>query len=181
MPPNLMQPNRQPPWDAFNARAGREGWTVVCDASLAFDCARLKELLEIWRRVKGPRHLPTRADFTARALVRHLKDIVFIERLQEPDRSRRYRFRMVGRDQVRSGSDVTGKYLDEVILPPFLASWYDAYDMALDIAAPLRFVSHLRSLGLDHMTAETLITPLGDAAGAPWGLLTSTAFEPRTA
>ncbi len=91
--------------------------------------------------------------------MRHLKDIVFIERLQEPDRPRRYRFRMVGRDQIRSGSDVTGKYLDEVILPPFVASWYAAYDMALDIAGPVRFVSHLQSLGLDHMTAETLITP----------------------
>ncbi len=176
-----MLPNVRPPWDDFNDRAGREGWTVICDPSLAFDSARLKDLLDIWRKVKGPRHLPTRADFTARALMRHLKDIVFIERLQEPDRPRRYRFRMVGRDQIRSGSDVTGKYLDEVILPPFVASWYAAYDMALDIAGPVRFVSHLQSLGLDHMTAETLITPLGDAAGASWGLLTSTTFAPRTA
>lgn len=176
-----MLANAQPPWDDFNARAGREGWAAVCDASLTFDSAQLMDLLEIWRTATGARQMPMRADFTARALVRHLKDISFIERVADGERPRRYLFRMIGRGQIRSGADGTGKFLDEIIAPPFIASWNAAYDMALDIAAPLRFVSNFRSLGLDYMTAESLVAPLGDAKGGPWGLLTSTVYGPRKA
>lgn len=175
-----MLPNLQPPWDDFNARAGREGWAAVCDPSLSFDSPQLAELLGIWRGVKCERLLPARADFTARTLKRHLKDISLIERLHEAGKPRRYRFRMIGRGQVRGeGGDATGKYLDEIIAPRFIASWYAAYDMALDAAVPLRFVSQFYSLGLDYMIAESLVAPLADAAGAPWGLLTSTVYVPR--
>ncbi len=176
-----MLPNVQAPWDAFNLRAGREGWAVVCDASLSFDNPQLAELYAIWRAVAGTRRMPMRADFSARALVRHLKSISFVERVKAGDGSRRYFFRMVGRDQIRNGADGTGKYLDEIIAPAFIASWYAAYDMVMDAATPLRFVSHFHSLDLDYLTAESFVSPLGDAAGAPWGLLTSTHFTPRVA
>ncbi len=171
----------QPLCDAFNARAGQEGWPVVCDRALAFDSGRLTTLLEIWRAVKGVRPLPLRSDFSARVLVRHLRDISFIERLGEAGQPRRYRFRFVGSGQVRGGADPTGKYLDAVIGPQFIATWYAAYDMVLELAAPLRFVSQFHSLKLDFLTAESLVAPLCDAGGQPAGLLTSTVYSPRQA
>lgn len=169
----------QPSWDAFNARAGRAGWAVVCDAGLSFDSPQVAELLGIWRTVAGERRLPMRADFTARTLLRHLKSISIIERVQDGDLPRRYLFRMVGRDQIRNGVDGTGRFLDEIIAPNFIASWNAAYDMVMETGVPLRFVSHFHALKLEYLTAESLIAPLGDAAGAPWGLLTSTIFTPR--
>ncbi|MEI9989963.1 MAG: PAS domain-containing protein [Rhizomicrobium sp.] len=176
-----MLANARRPSDEYNARAAQAGWTAACDATLSFDSAQLEDLLGIWRTVTGERRLPMRADFSARALVRHLKDIAIIERLQEAGRARRYRFRMVGRGQIRSGADMTGKHLDEIIGPQFIASWNAAYDLVLDIAAPLRFVAHFHSLGLEFMTAESLVAPLCDAEGEPRGLLTSTVYSPRKA
>jgi len=176
-----MVPSVQPLWDSFNARAGREAWPTICDASLTFDSPQLKDLLDIWRHVAGTRRLPMRADFTARALIRHLKYISFVERVRSGDGQHRYFLRMVGRSQVRNGVDGTGKYLDEIIAPCFIASWNAAYDMVMQSATPLRFVSNFRALDLDHLTAESVVLPLGDAAGAPWGLLTSTNFTPRVA
>jgi len=177
----VMLPNIQAPWDAFNTRAGREGWAAVCDASLSLDSPQLHDLLDIWRRTAGTRPMPARADFTARALIRHLKSISFIERVQPAEGPRRYFFRMIGREQLRGAADGTGKYLDEVIAPRFIASWNAAYDMVIDSATPIRFVSNFHALKLDFLTAESLIMPLADAAGAPWGFLTSTAFTPRVA
>ncbi len=174
-----MLPNIQAPWDAFNTRAGREGWAVVCDAGLSFDSPQLAELLAIWRQAAGTRRMPMRADFTARVLIRHLKSISLVERVKAGDGSRRYLFRMIGRDQLRGGIDGTGKHLDEVIAPGFIASWNAAYDMVMDSATPVRFLSNFRALDLEYLAAESLVSPLGDATGAPWGLLTSTVFTPR--
>ena len=54
--------------ERFNAQSAQEKWQAVCDSALAFESAKLADLLEIWQSVRGDRTLPERADFTARVL-----------------------------------------------------------------------------------------------------------------
>ena len=49
----------------------------------------------------------------------------------------------------------------------------------LEYGAPLRFVSHFQAFDLDYLTAESLLAPLGDAEGAPCGLLISVVYTAR--
>lgn len=95
------------------------------------------------------------------------------------DGRRRYRFRYYGSGLARYVGDGTGKYLDEVIAPQFIVSWYAAYDAALAMQVPLRFVSQFRALDLEYMNAESLVAPVEGADGSPAWLLTSVVYTPR--
>ena len=161
--------------DRLNAQAKREHWPTLCDDRLVFDDPRLNDLSVLWHAVRGSRVLPQRTDFTARALLRHLRDILFVE-LVPPHR---YRFGFHGSGLARYTGDWTGKLLDDAVPAKFRDSWYASYDATLEQGAPLRFVSHLHAFDLDYMTAETLLAPLGDASGAPCGLLVSVVYTPR--
>ncbi len=163
--------------DRLNAQARREHWPTLCDDRLVFDDARLNDLGVLWHAVRGGRVLPQRADFTARILLHHLRDILFVARVAASPRC--YRFGFHGSGLARYTGDWTGKILEDAVPARFLASWYASYDAALEHGAPLRFVSHFRAFDLDYMTAETLLAPLGDADGAPCGLLVSVVYTPR--
>jgi hypothetical protein len=157
--------------EGFNARAAREKWAALCDEGLGFESAKLASLLAIWRSVKGERPLPAREDFSARLLAKHLRDITFVERV-----GARYRFRLFGSALAAMTGDWTGKFLDEVVPEPFLASWVATYGTTLETGAPLRFVARFRASHLEHVMAETLTAPLaGDA------LLISVAYSPVVA
>ena len=165
----------------LNARAAREGWTMRCDDTLAFADARLTDLAQIWEAVRGAKELPRRADFTARALARHLRDIAFLERMPQPGAPHCYRFGFYGSGLARYTGDWTGKFLDEIVPPEQLAAWQLAYDTGLAHGAPLRIDARITAYGLDYMNAESFVAPLGDANGAPCGLLTSVSYTPRVA
>ena len=165
----------------LNARAAREGWTLRCDDSLAFADARLTDLAQIWHAVRGTRDLPRRADFTARALARQLRDIAFLDCLPQPGAPHCYRFGFHGSGLARYTGDWTGKFLDEIVPLRHLAVWQLAYDTGLAHGAPLRIVSRITAFGLDYMNAECFVAPLGDADGTPCGLLSSVSYTPRIA
>jgi hypothetical protein len=163
--------------ERLNAQAHRENWPTLCDERLAFDGARLNDLAAIWDTVRGGRPLPRRTDFTARTLMRHLRDIAFVERVTAP--AHRYRFGFHGSGLARYTGDCTGKFLDELVAEQSIAAWYASYDTVLELGEPLRFVSNFRAFDLDYMTAESLIAPLGDANDMPCGLLISVVYTPR--
>ena len=165
----------------LNARAAREGWTLRCDANLVFADMRLTDLAQIWTSVRGAKELPRRADFTARALARQLRDIAFLESVPQPGAPHCYRFGFYGSSLARYTGDCTGKFLDEVIPPEQLAGWQAVYDAGLAQGAPLRIVSRITAFGLDYMNAEGFVAPLGDADGVPCGLLSSVSYTPRVA
>ena len=166
---------------ALNARAMREGWELRCDDASAFDSERLTDLARIWHDVRGARELPRRADFSARALARHLRDIAFLESVPQPGAPHCFRFGFYGSGLARYSGDCTGKFLDEIIPPKFLAGWQAVYDAGLEQGGPLRTVSRIQAFGLDYMNAEGFIAPLGDANGNPCGLLSSVSYTPRVA
>lgn len=162
------------PLDRYRTTAARSGWATLCDEKLDFHAPRLKDLSDIWAAVRGAKDMPMRSDFSARVLVRHLKDIAFLE--CQP--GGRFRYGFFGSGLARYTGDFTGKYLDEVIPPAFMPAWNAACETTLDHGAPLRFVSQYRALDLAHMTAESLSAPLGDAEGKPRGLLVSVVYGP---
>lgn len=162
------------PVERYRALAARGDWRTLCDDTLAFDNPRLAELVGVWNQVRGAKDLPMRSDFSARALVRHLKDIAFLECLPGPC----YRYGFYGSGLARYSGDFTGKHLDEVIPQGFLPPWNAACEAALGHRAPLRFVAQYRALNLEHMKAESFCAPLGDANGAACGLLVSVVWGP---
>jgi hypothetical protein len=166
--------------ERFNAQSAQEKWQAVCDNALAFESAKLVDLLGIWRSVRGDRALPERADFTARVLAKHLSTLTFVERVETPGQERRYRFRLFGSALAQYTGDWTGKFLDDCVPPAFQPSWFATYDTAIAACVPLRFVSRFRAEHLQHVQAETLIAPLGDG-GVANGLLISVAYSPFVA
>jgi hypothetical protein len=164
--------------DRFNAQAARWKWPTHCDARLAFDSSRLSALLGIWKSVKGERALPKRSDFSARILAKHLRDITFVDRIEEPGHGRRYRFRLFGSALSRFTGDWTGKFLDEAVSEPFLPSWLATYDTVVEMAQPLRFTTRFRAAHLEHVLAENLVAPLAGEGGASAGLLVSVTYSP---
>jgi hypothetical protein len=153
----------------------------LCDPSLTFTHARLNDLAALYAKVRGARTMPTRADFPARMLAPHLRNLTFVDRVIEPGRSRRYRFRYFGSGMAQHSEDRTGKYLDEVVAEPFLTNWNESWDMPLELGMPLRFVSRFRSLNLEYIAVESLTAPLCDADGNPCGLLVSSETAPAVA
>lgn len=164
----------------FNAQSEREGWSAFCDEKMIFDSPRLSDLRDIWRHVRGTRELPRREDFSARVLARHLQHLSFVERVVE-DGARRYRFRLFGSALARYIGDSTGKYLEEVVPPMFVASWLATYDLVMATRRPHRFVARFRAAELEHVAAETFVAPLAGADGNPWGLMVSVVYSPTVA
>lgn len=169
---------RSSPPDQFNACAAREDWWTRCDATLAFESAELAELVAIWRAARGTRPMPMRSDLTPRALGRHLRNITFVERVAPPGAARRYRFGFFGSSLARRMGDRTGKFVDEVIRPPYLEAWHAGYDMQCEWKAPMRYVSTLRSLNLEFLSTESAIMPFADETGAVGCFLLSAVFSP---
>lgn len=165
----------QSPWERFNARSAAGRWATHCDATLAFESARLLDLLAIWRDT-GRGALPRREDFTARMLAKHLRHLTFVER-----QGVRYRFRLFGSALAEMTGDWTGKFLDEAVPEQFLPSWVATYDATIEALAPLRFVARFRASHLEHVMAETFVAPLADDGGAASGLMISVAYSPVVA
>lgn len=150
----------------------------ICDPSLAFAHPRLNALAELYKTICGDRPMPMRTDFSARMLAPHLRNLTFVDLVREDGKPRRYRFRYFGSGMARHSSDHTGKYLDEIVAEPFLTNWYESWDMPLELAMPLRFVSRLQALRLEYIAVESFTAPLCDDAGTPCSLLISSESAP---
>lgn len=166
--------------ERFNARAAHEGWPIVCDDPLNLESSRLKAVLEVWNGARGRRAIPRRFDITAKALGCNLEDVKVLDRVEEIGKVRRYRFRLQGRHVASFSGDHIGKYLDEVISQHFIASWYCAYDSAIELSAPLRYVFQYRATNQDRLQVESLVAPFGDTIGGPRGLLTAAVSFPSS-
>ncbi len=165
--------------DQYNARAAREDWWTRCDPAFAFECADLADLVAIWQTARGNRALPLRTDLTPRALGRHLKNVAFVERVAPDGVPHRYRFGFFGSSLARRCGEQTGKFIDDVIGPPYLESWHAGYDMMTEWKAPMRYVSTLRSLKLDYLSTESAVMPFAGEDGTVASFLMSAHFTPR--
>jgi hypothetical protein len=153
--------------EALNALAHERNWPARCDATLAFEEPQLAFFVETWRSQLRGRVMPARADLTARVLKEHLHRIMLLERVEDEERGRRYRVRLLASGLALVWGDMTGKYLDEVIPPHLLPRWYGFSDAVLHIRQPLRFTAKVDDQGKDFLVAELAVVPLCDEAGRP--------------
>ena len=153
----------------------------LCDPSLAFTHPRLHDLAALYAQVRGSRAMPSRTDFSARMLAPHLRNMTFVDRVVEPGRPRRYRFRYFGSGMAQHSADHTKKNHNKNKTKPKHTNWNESWDMPLELGLPLRFVSRFRSLDLEYIAVESLTAPLCDAQGNPCGLLVSSETAPAVA
>jgi hypothetical protein len=131
---------------------------------LELDDDRLRRLFAYWRDKRGKRPFPTKAEIDPVEFpyILGYVTLVDVERAPGTEASRRYRFRLDGSILVElSGTDYTGRYLDELPGAEYVAFIKDTYDRVVDSGKPYRY----RKNGLfdqQHFSEETLILPLGD-------------------
>jgi len=129
---------------------------------LELDDDRLLRLLAFWQAKRGERLFPSKAEIDPVEFRYALGYVTLVEVERAPASGRRYRFRLDGSILVElSGTDYTGRYLDELPGREYVAFIKDTYDRVVDGGEPYRY----RKNGLfdqQHFSEETLILPFGD-------------------
>lgn len=130
---------------------------------LELDDNRLVRLFAYWLAKRGERLFPSKAEIDPVDFRYVLGYVTLVEVERAPGTARRYRFRLDGSILVElSGTDYTGRYLDELPGKEYVAFIKDTYDRVVDSGQPYRY----RKNGLfdqQHFAEETLILPFGDA------------------
>lgn len=147
------------PGAKYNAMCLAEGWTGLCDRTLAFRRPELAAMNAFWRQVAGDDPVPKRADISPRALKDHLPHVAIYERVKLENRFS-YRVRLMGTQFAQVMGDLTGKFLDKALPPQFLPRWNAALDAVLDAGTPLRFVSRSDTANKSYLVGEYFEAPL---------------------
>lgn len=126
---------------------------------LQLDDSRLLRLFDYWMAKRGERPFPSKAAIDPVEFRYVLGYVTLVEVEREP---RRYRFRLDGSILAElSGTDYTGRYLDELPGKEYVAFIEQTYDRVVGSGEPYRY----RKNGLfdqQYFSEETLILPLGD-------------------
>ena len=127
---------------------------------LELDDDRLRRLFAYWLEKRGERTFPTKSEIDPVEFPYILGYVTLVDVEQNP---RRYRFRLDGSILAAlSGTDYTGRYLDELPGPEYVAFITETYDRVVDSGEPFRYRKH-ELLDLQLFSEETLILPIGDA------------------
>lgn len=123
------------------------------------DDNRLRRLFAYWLEKRGARQFPTKGEIDPVEFRYVLGYVTLVDVEQAP---RRYRFRLDGSILVElSGTDYTGRYLDELPGAEYVAFIKDTYDRVVDGGAPYRYRKN-DLLDQQQFSEETIILPLGD-------------------
>ena len=126
---------------------------------LELDDDRLRRLLAYWQEKRGERPFPTKAEIDPLEFPYILGYVTLVDVERVP---RRYRFRLDGSILVAlSGTDYTGRYLDELPGAEYVAFIQETYDRVVDSGEPFRYRKN-ELLDQQLFSEETLILPLGD-------------------
>lgn len=122
--------------------------------------ARLRQLLEYWRRKKAMRHYPARADIDPIDIPRLLPHILLVDVTYQP--ALRFHFRLVGTAVVELyGAEFTGRYLEEIDTGNFQNVIYSGYKSAIKTQAPFFQKGTARYRHRMDIRYERAILPLG--------------------
>jgi len=120
-------------------------------------CEHLREIYQYWLKIKGPRHMPARADIKPKEIVSLLPHLSMIDVEHDPVR---FRFRLVGTETVRAmGMDVTGMYTD---MNPATEKLNKRYKWMLKNKQPYLYKSKLSWTERDFLDYYALAMPLSD-------------------
>ena len=134
--------------------------------------AELRSLYNFWQERRGGRSQPDRASFLPEELAPWWPDLIIYD-VVPFSAGPRFRFRLQGTRVVQSdGADFTGRYLDEVMLPPFRIGMLAAYQRSVSERAPVYTVRDCHDRSGRPVVFERLILPLGPDGARPTQLLT---------
>lgn len=153
--------------ETYQAQAAAAGWAALCDPDLHFDWARFKDLVQLWRDLRGDAALPAREAKTARRLKDLLPNIALYERFTAPDGKHRHRVRLEGMRFVRIYGTHTGQVVQDFLSPENAARFGGGLDTTLAAMAPLRFLARTDSADKNFLSAELCTMPLADNQGRP--------------
>ena len=127
--------------------------------TLELDDSRLQRLFAYWLEKRGDRLFPAKAEIDPVEFPYILGYVTLVDVERHP---RRYRFRLDGSILVTlSGTDYTGRYLDELPGPEYVAFIKESYDRVVDSSEPFRYRKN-ELLDQQLFSEETIILPLGD-------------------
>lgn len=127
--------------------------------TLELDDSRLQRLFAYWLEKRGDRSFPAKAEIDPVEFPYILGYVTLVDVEPSP---RRYRFRLDGSILVTlSGTDYTGRYLDELPGPEYVAFIKESYDRVVDRGEPFRYRKN-ELLDQQLFSEETIILPLGD-------------------
>jgi len=153
--------------ETYQAQAAAAGWAALCDPDLHFDWARFKDLVQLWRDLRGDAALPAREAMTARRLKDLLPNIALYERFTAPDGKHRHRVRLEAMRFVRIYGTHTGQVVQDFLSPENAARFGGGLDTTLAAMAPLRFLARTDSADKNFLSAEFCTMPLADNQGRP--------------
>ena len=127
--------------------------------TLELDDGRLQRLFDYWLEKRGDRPFPAKVEIDPVEFSYILGYVTLVDVEREP---RRYRFRLDGSILAAlSGTDYTGRYLDELPGPEYVAFIQETYDRVVDSGEPYRYRKN-EILDQQLFSEETIILPLGD-------------------
>jgi hypothetical protein len=133
--------------------------------SLDLDDSRLQRLFAYWLQKRGDRPFPAKSEIDPVDFSYILGYVALVDVERDPGApsSRRYRFRLDGSILAAlSGTDYTGRYLDELPGEQYVAFIRETYDRVVDGGEPFRYRKN-ELLDQQLFSEETIILPLGDS------------------
>lgn len=147
---------------------------MPADDAKFFADARLREVYAYWRRQRGTKAAPRRADLDPLDLVRVLPIINLLDVLHDPPG---FRHRLVGTELIHwMGRDVTGKRVDAAIYGAAAAEIVATLSRVVAEVRPYRRLVRLDWFERNWLAAEVAELPLIDDAGRVTMLLRASHF-----
>jgi CheY-like chemotaxis protein len=138
--------------------------------------AILREALDYWQRKRGERLMPQRRDIDPAELPFWL--LPHVELVDVVEGGRRFRHRLVGTAIVGAlGSELTGKYLDEVLSGVALDVAHTAYRAVCDAKRAAFLRSTHSTVKGSPLTAHRVLLPLADDGTVVNMILGAATFE----
>lgn len=166
--------------NTLNHLAVRMAWPVIGDPGCHFRENKLYAVLDLWLdvAVDGPPH---RREMTARMLQPYLPFLTIIER--EPGLGAepyRYRVRLMGANTERFNTEMTGRYLDEVVPERYLSRWYGMVDAVIGAGRPVRLLTQNESFKKNYVVGESFAAPLLSDSGVANLVMAVSYYEGRS-
>lgn len=135
---------------------------AVAGGQLPAKCdPKLRRLLEYWSSKGADGRLPGRQHIDPLEIPRLLSSIVMMDVIQDDDVGMRFRFRLVGTENVAlHGRDLTGHWLDEAFPSGTAEDIMTANRMVVESREPHYWRNTLHGPGRQHVRYERLLCPL---------------------
>jgi hypothetical protein len=160
----------------FNALAENKKWATRIDPSMAFVAPALNDMREIWASIATQSTLPSRAQFTARILKTHLRNLTVVNIEGQAGGTARYRHRYVGGGVTVVFGELTGMTFEDFMPPAILPRTIACFDAVVEGRAPVRVLTHFQHHKADYLDAEVFAAPLSEDGVTPNMVMTVTAF-----